>query len=121
MEKLMNYIERNYKAIILSLSIMVGILLLMVISLFFCSVKLRTDLNDTLSIIQKQVTLEEKIVNQIEYIHNEMDEFTGMSQDRRIQQIRLKIAADSALASYIMADKRGLESMIKLMETPKKE
>ena len=121
MDKLMNYMEKNSKAMLLSLSISVGILLILVMSLLFCCVKLRTDLNDVVNIIEKQVNLEDKIVTEIENIHSQMDEFTGMNQAKRIQQIKLKIAADSALSSYIMADKKGLENMMKLMVTPRKK
>lgn len=121
MKKIMNYIDKNNTAVVLSLLISVGILLLLVMSLFFCSVKLRTNLNDTITIVVSLKESNDSLTTELKNIHNQMDEFTGMNQARRIQQIRLKIAADSALISYIVADKKGLENMIKLMDTPKKK
>lgn len=121
MKKIMNYIDKNNTAVVLSLLISVGILLLLVMSLFFCSVKLRTNLNDTITIVVSLKESNDSLTTELKNIHDQMDEFTGMNQARRIQQIRLKIAADSALISYIVADKKGLENMIKLMDTPKKK
>lgn len=121
MDKLMNYIEKNKTAFLMSLVISVGVLLLLVMSLFFCAVKLRTDLNDTITIVVSLKESNDSLRTELKNIHSQMDEFTGMNQAKRIQQIKLKIAADSALSSYISADKRGLENMLKLMDTSKKK
>ena len=113
MEKLMNYMERNTKTMLLSLSITVGILLILVMSLFFCSIKLRTDLNDTIDIV---VVLKESNDN----MKKQLDEYTGVNDARRVQLLKMKMAADSAVIGYFRADIKGLESMSKLMTTDKK-
>ena len=105
--------ERNTKTMLLSLSITVGILLILVMSLFFCSIKLRTDLNDTIDIV---VVLKESNDN----MKKQLDEYTGVNDARRVQLLKMKMAADSAVIGYFRADIKGLESMSKLMTTDKK-
>jgi ABC-type transport system involved in multi-copper enzyme maturation permease subunit len=113
MDKLMNYMERNTKAMLLSLSIMVGILLLFSLALLFCSVKLRTDLNDMIDVVVVLKESNDKLVKQL-------DEYTGVNDAKRVQLLKMKMAADSAVIGYFRADMKGLESMSKLMSTDKK-
>ncbi len=113
MEKLMNYMERNTKAMLLSLSITVGILFLFSLALLFSSTRLRTDLNDTIDIV---VVLKQDNDN----MKKQLDEYTGVNDAKRVQLLKMKMAADSAVIGYFRADIKGLESMSKLLSTDKK-
>jgi len=98
----MNYIEKNKTAFLMSLVISLGVVILLVMSLFFCAVKLRMDLNDTITIVVNLKESNDSLTTELKNINSQMDEFTGMNQVKRVQQIKLKIAADSALSSYIL-------------------
>ena len=124
MEKLMNYMERNAKAMILSLSISVGILLLLVMVLFFNAVKQNSEMKqaktDMMLVIRIFNDNAVKHGTEIENMKKELDEFTGMNDLKRVQYLKLKQAADSAVINYFRADIKGLESMSKLLQKDSK-
>ncbi len=57
--------------------------------------------------------------NRLKELEKSIEEFTGMTDEKRVQYLRLKVAVDSALVNYFKGDIKGIERMIELINKPK--
>ena len=60
-----------------------------------------------------------RINDRLKEVEKSFEEFTGMSDEKRIQYLKLKVAVDSALINYFKGDIKGIERMIELINKPK--